>query len=265
MQPEAVTPRDRALSSDQWVVLLALAGMAALCWWWLIFSGQHVHGSPLESATVVGLAGMGSGVPTGPYLISAFVMWTLMMIAMMVPSALPMILHFTRFSTEFSPRTAIQISLVFAGSYLLVWVAFSAFAAAFQTWLVMDGFVGRMGLAFGSDKFAAFLLIMAALYQLSPIKRVCLDQCRSPASFHMLRWRPGLANAVRFGLAHGVHCLGCCWLLTLLLFIGGVMNLAWVALLALVVILEKQASPSFHIEKWLAGVMAVGGLVLAFL
>jgi predicted metal-binding membrane protein len=74
-----------------------------------------------------------------------------------------------------------------------------------------------------------------------------------------------LANAVRFGLAHGVHCLGCCWLLTLLLFIGGVMNLAWVALLALVVILEKQASPSLHVEKWLAGVMAAGGLLLAFL
>jgi len=85
------------------------------------------------------------------------------------------------------------------------------------------------------------LLVLAGLYQLTPLKRACLDQCRSPLSFVTRLWRPGWRGAVRLGLAHGAYCIGCCWLLMALLFVGGVMNLAWVAVLAVLVLIEKVA------------------------
>ena len=160
------------------------------------------------------------------------------------------------------PRHALRNSLLFAACYLLVWIAFAALAALAQMTLVRVGVVGRMALVVGSDKFAAFLLTVTTLYELSPIKRACLGKCRSPLAFVMQRWRPGVAGAIRLGFDHGTYCLGCRWLLMLLLFVGGVMNLLWVALLTIVVIVEKATPPRLIMEKWLAGAMILGALAL---
>lgn len=258
----AADARKDGLALDQRIVLAALVGAAALCWWWLIDSAQLMHTSTMDAAGTAGMADMAPKLPVLPYFASALLMWVLMTVAMMVPSALPMILRHTRFTAQNRQQNGALHSLLFAACYLLVWIGFAVVAALLQTWLIRAGLVGRMALAVGSDKFAAFLLIMTALYELSPIKRACLGQCRSPLSFMVQRWRPGLAAAIRLGFAHGAYCLGCCWLLMLLLFVGGVMNLLWVALLTIIVIVEKLAPPQLLLERWLAVLMIFAALAL---
>jgi len=122
--------------------------------------------------------------------------------------------------------------------------------------LVSAGAISDMGLAFGDSRVAGGLLIAAGLYQLTLLKYACLEKCRSPLSFLMRLWRPGLAGAARLGLTHGVYCLGCCAVLMALLFVFGVMNLAWVALLAIVVLIEKVV-PGGQRIGWFAGIAAV--------
>ena len=253
---------EAGLSHEHVITLAALAGVAVLCWWWLIDSAQLMHMPASGAAAMAGMAGTGAKLPLIPYFAAAFVMWALMMVAMMVPSAMPVVLLYSRFCTQNAHRNALLNSLIFAGCYLLVWIAFAALAALAQMGLVRAGVVGRMALTVGSDKFAAFLLVVTALYELSPIKRACLGQCRSPLAFVMQRWRPGIVSAIRLGFAHGAYCLGCCWLLMLLLFVGGVMNLLWVALLTITVIVEKSTPPKLMMEKWLAGAMILGALAL---
>jgi len=246
------------------IILAALAGVVALCWWWLINSAELMHMPASGAAAMAGMAGIEAKLPLIPYFAAAFLMWALMMVAMMVPTAMPMVLHYARFCMQSAPRNALLSSLIFAGCYMLVWIVFALLAALAQTALVRAGVVGRMALTVGSDKFAAFLLAVTALYELSPIKSACLGQCRSPLGFVSQRWQPGVAGAIRLGFGHGAYCLGC-WLLMLLLFVGGVMNLLWVALLTIVVIVEKAMPPKLMVEKWLAGAMMFGALALLVL
>src|SRR6202041_4030641 len=123
--------------------------------------------------------------------------------------------------------------------YLATWAAFSLAAAIAQWLLVRSGLVSELTLAFGDRRMGGALLIAPGLYQMTPFKRTCLESCRSPMSFLMRLWRPSWTGAVRIGLAHGLYCLGCCALLMTLLFVFGVMNLVWVAALALFVMVEK--------------------------
>ena len=184
MSPDALDGHEDSASFGQWIVLLALVAGVILAWGWLILVGRQMHVSPMESAAMAGMAGDADRAITAlPYFGSAFLMWVLMMVAMMVPSALPMILVYARFKQRTAPERRILPALIFAGCYLLVWVAFSAAAALLQTGLVISGAIGRMALGFGDDKLAAFVLAMAALYQLSTLKHVCLAHCRSPLSF----------------------------------------------------------------------------------
>ena len=156
---------------------------------------------------------------------------------------------------------------LFAGFYLAVWGGFSALAALVQWALVRSGAISDMGLAFGDRRIGGALLMAAGLYQLTPLKTACLEKCRSPLSFLMRLWRPGLFGAARLGLTHGLYCLGCCAMLMALLFVFGVMNLAWVACLAVVVLIEKVVPGGERIGR-LTGVavLAVGvAMVLGLL
>jgi predicted metal-binding membrane protein len=196
------------------------------------------------------------------YLGAAFLMWALMMVAMMLPSAAPMILLYERF-TRRSASGGLAGTAMFALAYVGIWSLFSAAAAIAQAFLISTGLVSQMALKLGDGRIAGALLMLAGLYQLSALKRACLDSCRSPLSFLMRLWRPGAAGALRLGLAHGFYCLGCCWALMLLLFVGGVMSLAWIAGLAMLVFLEKLAPPSVPITRLSGGVLMVGGALLA--
>jgi predicted metal-binding membrane protein len=156
-----------------------------------------------------------------------------MMVAMMLPSATPAILLYATVRKSRQPDKAIAQPWVFLAGYLLVWLVFSVVAALIQARLPS----AAMGLE--SRTAQAALLIAAGLYQLSSLKSACISQCRSPAQFISRNWRAGTAGAVRLGILHGAYCVGCCWALMTLLFVGGVMNLAWIIALTIVVTAEK--------------------------
>jgi predicted metal-binding membrane protein len=161
------------------------------------------------------------------YAVLIFVMWMAMMVAMMVPSAAPTVLLVTALAwdrldnSNLVPATA----MLFASGYLLVWSGFSLGATSLQWSLDEVGLLSER-MAFGNGILAGTVLIAAGVYQWTPLKDTCLRHCRSPTEFLVRHWRPGSLGAVRTGVRHGLFCLGCCWMLMALLFVGGVMNLA---------------------------------------
>jgi predicted metal-binding membrane protein len=190
------------------------------------------------------MAGM-DGMADGPGWPMVAAMWAAMMVAMMLPSAAPTILLYSQvhrhsLGSESSPPTS-----AFLAGYLACWIAIALAATAFQLAL------GRMELE--NPIAAAGLLIAAGLYQLSPVKDACLSRCRSPAQFISRHYRPGASGAFRLGLLHGAYCVGCCWMLMALLFVGGVMNLLWIAGLTLLVAAEKLLPGG----KWIARVAGI--------
>ena len=160
-------------------------------------------------------------------------MWGAMMVAMMLPSAAPAILLYARVHRH-SHDEGVPPTLAFLAGYLACWFGFSALAAEVQL-----AFASSVSMALESRAASAALLIAAGAYQLSPLKDACLSRCRSPAEFITRYYRPGNWGAFRLGLLHGAYCVGCCWLLMALLFVGGVMNFAWIAGLTLIVGIEK--------------------------
>jgi predicted metal-binding membrane protein len=200
---------------------------------------------------------------TPGYAVLMFFMWWIMMLAMMLPSASPMILLFARFNRTQRDKGAPYVPTgVFALGYLLVWAAFSLVAVTAQWGLERSGLLSSM-MASTSVILGAVLLIAAGVYQLTPLKYACLKHCRSPLFFISHHWRPGEWGALRMGLEHGAFCTGCCWFLMALLFYGGIMNLFWIIGLALIVLMEKVA-PAGHWVGWIMGVglIAWGGSLL---
>ena len=171
--------------------------------------------------------------------VAVVAMWAGMMVAMMLPSAAPMILTFDSVERRnASAGQAVSRSLVFAGAYLLVWIGFSALAAGAQWALQASAMLTPM-IVSKSEGLTAGLLFLAGLYQLTPLKQACLRRCRTPLGFLMAEWRDGMRGALVMGLKHGLYCAGCCWALMLLLFVAGVMNPVWIVFLTLMVALEK--------------------------
>jgi predicted metal-binding membrane protein len=176
----------------------------------------------------------GAGMATmEPPLGAVVLMWWLMMVAMMLPSAAPAILLYARVREQRRADGAVVQPCIFGLGYLAVWLLFSIAAAWVQR------MIAGPAMTLDSRILASALLIVAGLYQLSPLKSACLRQCRSPTAFLTTHWRPGVTGAVRLGVVHGAYCVGCCWMLMVLLFVGGVMNFAWIAALTLIVGIEK--------------------------
>ena len=261
---------ERALIRDRWIVggCLALLVTLACLWLWRDHLAMAAWDDSMAAMDMKDMEMEGGPMATtaapAAYLVEAFAMWFIMMVAMMLPSAAPMILIYGRLARGARDEGATFASTtLFASFYLAVWAAFSAVAALVQWALVKAGAISAMGLAFGDQRIGGALLIAAGVYQLTPLKTACLQKCRSPLSFLMRLWRPGFAGAARLGLSHGLYCLGCCAALMALLFVFGVMNLAWVALLAIVVLIEKVAPQGERVGR-LAGVAALAvGVVMA--
>ena len=255
---ERSVPRSaaRRLSGVDLIVGFCLASAAGFAWLWLAMG--PMAGAGMDMAA---MAGIETPVWSALYLLPAFVMWVLMMVAMMLPSAAPMILLHARVLRQSRPERWRSETALFVLAYLAVWSLFSAAAAIAQAVLVAAELVSALTLSIGSGTAAAILLILAAAYQLSPLKRTCLRECRSPLHFVMRYSRPGPAGALRLGFIHGLHCLGCCWALMLVLFVGGAMNLLWAAALAALVIFEKYA-PSAAFSRVIAGLLAAGAVAL---
>jgi len=184
-----------------------------------------------------------------------FVMWVAMMVAMMLPSAAPAILLAAALDRRRSTASAPQQGMLFASGYLLVWSAFSLLATLLQWGLDEAGLLSGT-MAAGNRILAGAVLVAAGAYEWTPLKNTCLAHCRSPIAFLLQHWRQGRLGAVVTGMRHGLFCLGCCWILMALLFVGGLMNLLWVAAIALLVLIEKTA-------PWGGRMARITGVVLA--
>ena len=195
---------------------------------------------------------------------AVFMMWTVMMIAMMLPSAAPMILMFDTIERRNSKTERLRFrSLYFTAAYLAVWVGFSALATGLQWGLQYNGLLTPMILS-RSDWLTAFLLVLAGAYQLTPLKHSCLNHCRSPIGFIMSEWRDGLRGAWYMGLKHGLYCSGCCWALMLLLFVAGVMNPIWIIFLTIIIALEKWPMLPPWTTNVLGGLLVLAGVAKLF-
>ena len=186
-----------------------------------------------------------------PPFAALLLMWWVMMVAMMLPSAAPAILLYDRVRETRSSESGIAQSWIFVAGYALLWLLFSIAAAAAQR-LVMGSAMG-----IEARHIMAAVLIAAGAYQLSPLKSACLSLCRSPAQFLSRHWRPGVTGAIRLGMLHGAYCVGCCWALMALLFVGGVMNIGWIVLLTLIVAAEKLLPAGAWIGR-AAGIALIG-------
>lgn len=233
---------------DRLVMLTGLVALAMLAWAWLLVgagTGMNIWMMSRPAIFPGGEAGMtmpaAAWSPATWFVIVG--MWWIMMIAMMIPSVAPMVLLHARVSRHAQSRGQIAAGAVpsgfFLGGYLLVWLAFSLVATTLQFACEQLGLLSQPMMWSVSVWLTAALLVAAGLYQLSPFKQVCLEHCRSPAEFLSRHWQKGRAGAFRMGVEHGAYCLGCCWALMALLFVGGIMNVYWIAGLAIVVLLEK--------------------------
>ena len=193
----------------------------------------------------------------------AFAMWAVMMAGMMTPSAAPVVLLVAGMNRRRGAQRVPGVVFAFGAGYLLIWVAFSA-AAALSQWALHQAALLSPAMTTSSARLGAAILIAAGIYQLTPFKGTCLTHCRSPLGFLMSHWRDGTAGALRMGIAHGSYCLGCCWALMGVLFVVGVMNLLWVAAIAIFVLMEK-VGPAGTLVARVAGVamIAAGTYVLA--
>lgn len=233
---EAVLKRDRAL------VATALVLIAALSWATTARLAFDMSWMKLDA----------SGWEAG-YFGSMFLMWVVMMVAMMLPSAAPTILLFTALERQASVRR----TTLFTAGYLTCWTAFSLVATLVQWALDEAGQLASPMSVRATPALGALLLIAAGIYQVTPAKNACLMRCRSPAAFLGERWRAGKFGAFLMGLEHGAYCVGCCWVLMALLFVAGAMNLLWVATLAAFVLAEKVAPAGVLIAR--AGAVAMIG------
>jgi predicted metal-binding membrane protein len=238
MTEEPTSVLETVLRRDRAVVVGALVVVIALSWIW-IATGAGMGTSAIDMTRMPRDMVMTPANWTPAYAALMFVMWWVMMLAMMLPSAAPVLLIFTRMSRQeggiYRPWT--PTSSFFAG-YLAVWASFSAVATGLQWMLEGTGLLSAM-MVTTANWLGAAILIGAGLWQFAPLKQVCLRYCRSPIGFLAANWRAGSVGAFRMGLAHGAHCLGCCWFLMALLFFGGVMNLWWIGGLAAYILVEK--------------------------
>ena len=225
---EAALKRDRAL------VLVGLVTAVALSWLYLVLASRDMYG-PMDGLS----AWMMTAAWDWEYGVLIFAMWVVMMIGMMLPTAAPAILLYSRILRSSAEASApVARTYAFMGGYLLAWTGFSLLATVLQGLLSKTVLLSPMMVSAHSWLSAA-LLAVAAIYQLTPLKQTCLSSCRAPADFLSRNWRPGLSGAVRLGIHHGLYCVGCCWALMLLLFAGGVMSLLWIGAITIYVLAEK--------------------------
>ena len=192
-----------------------------------------------------------------------FLMWFFMMIAMMVPSASPVLLLFFQLKKMGQQaEKAVAYTYLFLLGYLISWGIFSGIACAMQLFLENANLANAMMMQLKSPEMAGALVISAGIYQFTPLKQACLKHCRSPAEFLARSNRKGATGACFTGIHHGMYCLGCCWALMALLFVGGVMNLYWIVGLAIYVIIEKASAFIRWIDKLSGALLVLGGFVL---
>ncbi|PSL22016.1 DUF2182 domain-containing protein [Shimia abyssi] len=255
---------ERLLRRQGWVVTAALIAITSLAALYTVL-GIGMSMTSIEMTAMARPVGqpmlMGAGpVWTPTYALLVFLMWAVMMVAMMTPSAAPAVLLFGALKRQGPARDqANTATLCFLSGYLAIWGVFSIVATILQWGLSHYGLMANAMMTLASPQLAAALIAAAGLYQLTPAKTACLRHCQSPAKFLTTHQKPGLWGAFRMGVLHGAYCTGCCWALMALLFVGGIMNLYWIVGLAVYVAVEKLAPRHWPVSQ----VTGLGLIVLA--
>ena len=255
MEPSALIAMgfERAVRKDRALVLFGVGAITALCWIYLVSMAATMNAAAADKAMHAAMGMPEMAAWGAAEFVMLFLMWTVMMIAMMLPSAAPIILLVLGTYRRRSDHASFH-TLAFASGYLIAWTAFSAAAALGQLFLHRAALLSP-AMAANSAVVGGGVLIAAGAYQWLPLKTACLTHCRSPLAFLTEYWREGAAGALAMGGRHGLYCVGCCWALMLLLFVAGVMNLLWVAAIAIFVLIEKVTPHGVRVGR-------VGGTLL---
>ena len=248
--PDAAAALESLVTRDRRVTGVALCAVTVVAWIDLAFMARD-------------MGALGTTVDWSPgYFAAMFAMWAIMMLGMMIPSAAPAILLVSALRRH-SHAGGLGATALFTAGYVVAWTGFSLLATAAQMALSEASLLSSW-MASEGPGLGGVLFIAAGLYQFSPLKRACLSKCRSPARFLVERWRDTRLGPLVVGIEHGAYCVGCCWAVMALLFVFGVMNLLWVALLAAFVLIEKLASPGARVDACSGIVMLGVGLVLLY-
>ncbi|WP_048648358.1 DUF2182 domain-containing protein [Nitratireductor soli] len=268
---------ETTLRRDRLVVGAALAALTVFAWVYILWLVQEMAGMPMLEAPMPGMAmpGMdGAGGSAGGMIAMALrpwtgadftfmlVMWAVMMVGMMTPSAAPMILLYARVGRQAAADgRPFAATGFFAGGYLLAWVGFSLLATIGQ-WALVRGLLLTPMMASASAAFSGLVLVAAGLFQWTPLKEACLRQCQAPLAFIQRHggFRRDPAGALAIGLRHGFYCIGCCWALMALLFVGGVMNVLWIAAIAIFVLAEKVLPAGWPVSRLAGAALVAAGL-----
>lgn len=225
---------ERVFRHDRAVLIGLLGVVTAACWSWIVPMARDMYGA---------MTGPSAWMMTADWdtrrVVLLAAMWSVMMAGMMLPSAAPLLLLYAGSARQRAggAQATARVYAMAAG-YLLVWVGFSLIATLLQR-LLSNTLVLSPMMEITSPRISGALLILAGVYQFTPLKHACLASCSAPVAFLMRRWRDGTSGAFRLGVEHGALCVGCCWALMLLLFAGGVMNLTVIAALTAFVLIEK--------------------------
>jgi predicted metal-binding membrane protein len=245
---------EQLLRRDRLLMAFGLAVTTVLAWFYLLREAAAMNAMAAEAQmhAAMGMANMRMWGASDWF--GLFVMWAVMMVAMMLPSAAPMILLVLAVYGRRADDQARTSAVMFVAGYVVAWAAFSAAAATLQFGLHRTALLAA-DMRFRSAALSGAVLILAGVYQWLPIKNVCLGHCQSPLRFLTEHWREGPRGGLMMGIDHGLFCVGCCWLVMTLLFVVGVMNLWWVAALAAFVLLEKLAIRGAVVSR-MAGIAA---------
>jgi predicted metal-binding membrane protein len=248
------------LQHDRILMLAGLLAVILLAWGWLLL-GAGIEMEPMDMGG--GQVMLMAPTWTASYAALIVFMWIIMMMAMMLPSAAPAILLAAALMRQHGGNHIYGPTGLFVLGYLVIWCGFSLAATVLQWNLDRAGLLSE-DMASGSATLAGLLLVAAGLYQWTSLKQACLVQCRSPFQHLIKHWRQGSMGPMLAGARHGLFCLGCCWMLMALLFVGGLMNVLWIAALAFLVLIEKLLPVGPRVTRLAGMALMVWGVIVLF-
>ena len=254
MLPNKVTTQNY-FTRDHWIVYSGVLLLFLFGWSYMGYMGWAMQNMDIVEMWMPPRAGTAAWTLYDFWML--FLMWAVMMIAMMVPSVLPMVTLFVTVSQNKRKLGQQYVpTFIFLLGYLIVWILFSVAISVVQYPLHTAGLLNPM-MDSRSYLLSGSILVLAGLYQWTPLKDACLHQCRTPMTFLMTRWRDGQGGAIKMGMQHGLFCVGCCWALMAVMFAVGVMNVLWMIAIAVFVLLEKISWFSAMLFRGISGLALV--------